>query len=46
MTLDEIFKSSSKRGKTYIDVNSGDLHRKIGGCPSRDPVVIYLQEDS
>jgi len=34
--LDIIFKDTQKSGKTYIDANSGDLHRRVGGYPGKN----------
>ena len=31
--LNEIFKSALDKGEVYIDVKSGDLHRKVGCYP-------------
>ncbi len=35
-TLNEIFRTAQSQGKTYIDVKSGDLHRRIGGYPGNN----------
>ena len=34
--LDSIFASATKQGKPYIDVRSGDLHRRVGGYPGHN----------
>jgi len=34
--LNEILESNSLHGKPYVNVNSGSMHRKLGGYPSRD----------
>ena len=31
--LNNIFSSAMKQGKSYVDVKSGNLHRRIGGYP-------------
>jgi 5-methylcytosine-specific restriction protein A len=31
--LTKIFKDAKEQGKEYVDVNSGDLHRRVGGYP-------------
>jgi len=34
--LDNIFATATKQGKTYVDVKSGELHRRVGGYPSHN----------
>lgn len=34
--LFNIFEEAQQIGRQYIDVNSGDLHRRVGGYPGRD----------
>lgn len=34
--LDCIFASAQQQGKPYVDVKSGDLHRRIGGYPGHN----------
>ena len=36
IALNEIFESNSQQGKPYVSVNSGFLHRELGGYPSRN----------
>ncbi len=31
-----IFRQATNTGKSYIDVKSGDLHRRVGGYPSNN----------
>ena len=31
--LDRIFRLAQNQGKSYLDVKSGDLHRRVGGYP-------------
>jgi len=31
-----LFKEAEEAGKSYIDINAGDLHRKVGGYPGRN----------
>jgi len=31
--LDNIFASARRQGKKYVEVKSGDLHRRVGGYP-------------
>ena len=32
--LSEILRAASRSGQSYIDVNAGSLHRRIGGYPT------------
>ena len=34
--IDNIFLLAQKSAQPYIDINSGDLHRKVGGYPGRN----------
>ena len=34
--LYKILKDTQARGNLYVDVNSGDLHRRVGGYPGRN----------
>ena len=34
--LYKIFKDAQAIGTLYVDVNSGDLHRRVGGYPGRN----------
>ena len=34
--LNNIFSSAQQQGRTYVNVKSGDLHRKLGGYPSQN----------
>ena len=34
--LDNVFSSAQQVGKSYIDVRSGDLHKRVGGYPGSD----------
>jgi len=34
--LSKLFRDAQIIGKNYVDVNSGELHRRIGGYPARD----------
>lgn len=34
--LNNIFLSAQQQGRTYVNVKSGDLHRKLGGYPSQN----------
>ena len=34
--LERIFELAQKEGKAFVDVSSGDLHRKVGGYPGRN----------
>ena len=34
--LDNIFASAQNQGKLYVDVKSGDLHRRVGGYPGHN----------
>lgn len=34
--LDSIFDRAMEEEKTYIDVNSGELHKKVGGYPGHN----------
>lgn len=43
--LNKIFTSAQNDGKSYVDVKSGDLHRRVGGYPGtnhRMPVCCYV----
>lgn len=31
--ISELFQGALKRGKSYVDVNAGSLHRDLGGYP-------------
>jgi len=31
--MDKIFATATKQGRSYVDVKSGDLHRKVGDYP-------------
>jgi hypothetical protein len=35
-TLKQIFVESQHKGVSFIDIRSGDLHRKVGGYPIRN----------
>ena len=34
--LDGIFASAQQKNKPYVDLKSGDLHRRVGGYPKRN----------
>ena len=34
--LNNIFLSAQQQGRNYVNVKSGDLHRKLGGYPSQN----------
>jgi len=34
--LKEILSTAQQQGKEYVDVVSGDLHRRVGGYPGRN----------
>ena len=34
--LNSLFKAAEAKGAPYVDVNSGDLHRGLGGYPGRN----------
>lgn len=34
--LDSFFAAAERDGKTSVEVNSGDLHRSLGGYPGRN----------
>ena len=34
--LNCLFKKEEEAGKSFIDVNAGNLHRKVGGYPGRN----------
>lgn len=34
--LDKIFEMAQGQGNLYVDVKSGDLHRRVGGYPGRN----------
>lgn len=34
--MDSILLSAQREGKSYIDIKSGDLHRRVGGYPGRN----------
>jgi len=34
--LNNIFSSAMRQGRSYVDVKSGDLHRRVGGYPGRN----------
>ena len=34
--IDNIFQSAQQNAQQYIDINSGDLHRQVGGYPGHN----------
>jgi len=34
--LSRLFRRAEEDGRPYIDINSGELHRRVGGYPSRN----------
>lgn len=34
--LDEVFAATEQEGQASVEVNSGDLHRRLGGYPASD----------
>ncbi len=34
--LDNVFASAQQKGKSFIEIKSGDLHRSVGGYPGRN----------
>lgn len=35
LALSHLFKEAERQGWPYVDVNAGELHRKVGGYPGR-----------
>jgi len=36
LALGHLFKEAEEQGRSYVDVNAGELHRKVGGYPGRN----------
>ena len=36
VALNSLFKTAEAKGAPYVDVNSGDLHRRVGMYPGRN----------
>lgn len=36
LALSHIFREAEEQGRSYVDVNAGELHRKVGGYPGRN----------
>ena len=34
--LDNIFATATRQGRSYVDVKSGELHRRVGGYPGHN----------
>jgi 5-methylcytosine-specific restriction protein A len=37
--LKRVLNAAEKAGKPYIEVNAGDLHREVGGYPSKEHIM-------
>jgi hypothetical protein len=47
--LDRAFQDTRLQGRTYLDVNAGDLHRRLGGYPgpnNRMPACVNVMRQA